>query len=73
MNILADTVSLGLGLGTWWWDLVAISMAPDPATGEVPPLLPEVLDALTEVESGLKRWGPTWGSSWNGPDWSQWR
>lgn len=72
-NDLADTVSLGLGLGKWWWDLVAISMAPDPGTGEVPPLLPQVLDTLTTVENGIKRWGHTWGSTWNSPDWTQWR
>jgi hypothetical protein len=73
MNIRADTVKFGLGLGMYWWDLVAISMEPDPATGEAPPLLPQVLDTLTTVVNGINRWGHTWGSTWSAPDWGRWR
>jgi hypothetical protein len=72
INILADTVSFGLGLFMEWWDLVAISMEPDPATGDTPPLRSEVLATITEMVAGIGRWGHTWGSTWNPPLWQNW-
>ena len=72
MNVLADTVSFGLGLANYWWDLVAISMEPDPATGEVPPVRAEVLGTPTTVVDGISEWGHTFGSTWDSPRWSQW-
>jgi hypothetical protein len=72
INVLADTVSYGLGLFHNWWDLVAVSMAPDPATGEAPPLRPEVLATIAEVEAGIRRWGHTFGATWTPPLWQTW-